>query len=506
MKIFNLLKRLGNLNLIRFFNLAGKDRKLIAALALFVFFTGNLMVSFLSLRYDLSYGNAYTLSQSTKKILSNLDDVVTIKFFVSSELPNQLAPLKTDVIDLLNEYKKFGGSKLNLRVLDPKKDENAKNEAAQANIPELQFSQIEKDKYAVTSAQFGVLISYADKKETIPQVTNIENLEYNITSAIYKMTKKNLAKVGIIGYEPSFSPQEDQIGPIKALLERQFMVDYVDISTASGIKNIDKSYGALMVFDNRQKQYSEPEIKLIKDYLNNKGNAVIFLDGVWVMDDLSTQPSGSGLSKLIDDYGISVSDNLILSTSSELVNFGNSTISFMAPYPYWLKTNAFDNQSSYFSNITQLTYPWVSSINIIKKDGYDVKSLVKSTSRSWEQSKTYTLTPESIKEPNPNDLKDFTITAQSVNKNKGKIVVISTSRFILSQYLSRSSGNAAFVVNSLSEMAAGGELSGMSQRAVQFYPIPDMSEQNKDLFKYANMLLLPLLFGILGGYRLMKRR
>lgn len=500
------LSYLKKLNLIRLFNLVGRDRKIIALLACVVFIIANLMMSYVSFRTDLSYGKAYTLSSSTKKILKDLDDVITVKFFVSSDLPNQLIPLKTDVVDLLNEYKKAGGNKINTKVLDPKKDEAAKSEAAAANIPELQFSQVENDKYALTTAQFGIAIAYGDKTEVIPQVTNIESLEYNLTSAVYKMTKKELPKIGIVGYPPSYNPQEDQLAPIKSVLERQFVVDYVDVSSSSATQKIDPSYGAVMVFDNRQTPYSQAEVDAIQEYLDNKGNAVFFVDGAWIQENLTTGKANNGLTGLLKEYGIVVQENLLLSTSAEFVNFGNSGVSFMVPYPFWMKTNAFNSKSSYFSNVGQLTYPWASALKIEKKPGVEVSELVKSSKRSWEQKEPFSLNPESIPEPKISDLKEYVVGAQSSRSGKGKLVVIPSSRFVLAQFLSRNSGNVPFVVNVLSEMGSKGELSGMSQRAVQFYPVPDMTEQKKDTFKYMNILLLPAALGIFGALRLMKRK
>lgn len=178
----------------------------------------------------------------------------------------------------------------------------------------------------------------------------------------------------------------------------------------------------------------------------------------------------------------------------------------MVPYPFWIKTNAFNDKSSYFSNVAQLTFPWASAIKIEKKSGIEVAELIKTSKRSWEQKDPYNLTPQTIPEPKTSDLTEYVIGAQSSRPDHGKIIAVSSSRFILAQFLSRNSGNVAFVVNALSEMASKGELSGMSQRAVQFYPVPDMEEQKKDMFKYMNILLLPAALGIYGAFRLMKRK
>src|SRR5205807_2133204 len=135
----------------------------------------------------------------------------------------------------------------------------------------------------------------------------------------------------------------------------------------------------------------------------------------------------------------------------ELVNFGTSQSSFLTPYPFWVKTNNVDSSSSYFSNVNQITYPWPSSISLIKKVGVEAKSLVKSMPQSWEQTKNFTLNPQNITSPNPKDFHAFTLTAESKKKNEGQIFVVSSSRFPQDQYISQQSNNLDVVLNVLND-------------------------------------------------------
>ena len=506
-----MFKNLKNLKLIKFFNLQGKERQLIYAVVIALFLVINFLLSSLSWRYDASFGQVYTLSDSTKKVLRNLDDIVNIKFFASSDLPTRLIPLKTDVTDLLSEYKKEGKNKIQLKVLDPKKDENEAREARESGIPELQFSQLERDKYAVTAVYFGISISYAGREEIIPQVTDFENLEYNLTSAIYKLVRKELVKVGIVGETVSSDTGEDRIASLKKILNQQFSLEDLDISSQSAIKAIDSSFKTVLIFDTNSKEYDEQEIKLIREYLARKGKAVFIVDGVWVSENLTTSAANHNLFSLLQDFGIKIEKNLVLSSSAELVNFGGEQISLLVPYPFWLRVNNFNQKTAYFSNINQLTYPWVSALTLEKKADVETKEVVKTTKRSWEQKDNppaggFVLNPQSIPTPEEKDFKEFIVAAETIKKDGGQIVVIPSSRFVLDRYLGPGSGNLEFVLNIVNNLASGGALSGIRSRAVSFYPLPDLAEGQKDLFKYANILLLPALFAIFGAYKLFKRR
>ncbi len=495
------------INLMKFFNLGKYDRQIIFLITIVIFILANILVSTLSFRLDLSNGKAYTLSNSTKKIIGNLDDIVNIKFFVSSDLPTRLIPLKTDVTDLLNEYKNQSKGKILIKILDPKKDQNALNEAKDAGIPELSFSQLEQDKYAVTTSYFGIEISYGSKKDVIPQVTDIESLEYNLTSSIYKLVNKALVKIGIVGQENSQDPQQDQLATLKSILGKQFDINFLDLSGNTGVKSIDSSIKTVLVFDTDSKEYNANELKLLKNYLDNAGKAIFFVDGVWVSDNLTTSSSKSNLFSLLADYGIKVENNLILSTSASLVNFGGGQMSLLIPYPFWLKSNNFNSKFSYFSNLSQLVYPWTSSINIVKKSDIDAQYLVKTSNKSWAENSNFDLNPQNILQPRQNDFKEFIISAQVINKNNGsEIVVIASSRFVLERFLGQSTDNLEFVLNLLNNLASGGALSGIRSRSISFYPLPDLPENQKDIFRYLNTLLLPALFAFYGGVRLFKRR
>ncbi len=497
--MFNALK---TLNLQKVFNLGKVERQIIILISVILLFLANLLISPLSLRLDLSKGKAYTLSPSTKKILKNANDLVDIKFFVSSDIPTKLLPLKTEVTDLLNEYKRQSNH-VRVSVLDPKKDPKIAADAKDSGVPEMQFSQLESDKYAVTASTFGLAVQYGGKKEVIPQATNISNLEYSLTAAIYRLTRKELPQIGIVGEDQSLNVQSDPIATLRQVLQQQLTVTDSDIGS-----KINSSVKTLLVFDNNRKEYSADEVKNLKEYINSKGKVIFLADGVWVPSDLSSAPLDAkhNLFNLIKDYGLVVNKNLILSDSSELVNFGNDVVSFVSPYPYWVKTSITGFQSGNFANINHLTLPWVSSISLGKKSGYTVEGIVNTVKQSWEQKKDFTLFPQNIKQPQSNQFKQFTLAAQSMKKDGGGIVVIPTSRFVNEEFVRRGNDNMEFLLNLIDNLASGGALSGIRNREIVSYPLPTFSSTQQDIFKYTTMLLLPILFAFYGTWRIVRRK
>lgn len=499
--------KIPQLNLLKLFNLekTGKAAIIIGALALFVLI--NSLVAYLPWRADFSQGQAHTLSPATKKILRELDDVVRITFFISSDLPVRLLSLKTDAVDVINEYKRQGRGKIRVKILDPKKDNAALSEAKTSGVPELPFSQIEKDKYAVASIYFGLKVNYGTKQEIIPQAANLASLEYDLTSAIFKLTQKEPLKIGLVGPEGYPNLQEDSLLTMKRVLNQQFEITPVDLSAAVKNKSFDADLKTLVLIDDGKKNYGTDEAGLISNYLEKKGKAIFAVDGLSVVEDTFTaKPAGHNLFPLFEQYGIKLNRNFVLSQSSEMASFSTGLVNFITPYPFWVKTGNFSQKAGEFSQISQLSLPWVSSIDLKKKSGIQTKVLVRSEAKSWAVTEVASLSPQGIEVPQKEQLKTFNLMIEAKTPTGGALLVIPSSRFLQEEFISRSPENLALFINLINNYASGGALAGIRARAVSPAPLADLAEQSKDTVKYLTILLLPGLFAIFGAFRLIKRK
>lgn len=486
-------------------------KKSFVIILIFIFFIFNFLFSFLNLKIDLSKGKAYSISSSTKNILKNLKKNLEIDFYVSSsDLPSRLIPLKNEVIDFLKEYQRLS-KKITFKILDPKKDNKAQEEASSLGLPVFQYSQLEKDSYQVKKVYFSLVLKYEDKKEIIYQVNDLSNLEYEITSLIYKLIRDKTEKIAVIGKKEIFSVNEndDDLSILKKLLRQQYELNFFDIDKESPVKEIDKSYKLILVFDDNQKNYQDEEIEKIKKYLEKNGKAIFFVDGLWIdPKTLYVSQANHNLANLLKELGIKINNDLILSLSSELVNFGSSNYQFITNYPYWIKTNNFNKKYNLFSNVNVLTFPWVSSINFEKNSNFEKDILVYSIDKSWNKKysteSAFLATPENIERPKLTDLKSYPLIASLKRNNELKIVVIPSSRFVYDQFIAQNN-NLDFVFNLIDNMTSGGALSGIRSRQVEFYSLPAFSSSQKEFIRYLSIFLLPAIFAFYGLIRILKR-
>lgn len=496
MKIKQILKR---------FKLDGTSRDILIGIAIVILIGSNILISGIPFILDLSRGKAYSLSPSTISILRKVKEPVEISFFVSDNIPSSFLTTKNQVSDLLTEYRK-GSSNVSVKIIDPKKDKNEEKIVSQEfGIQETQFSQMENDQFAVSTGYFSLGVKVKDNKSSIQRIDPL-NLEYNISSIIYKMTQGQDASVGVYGGEQDVrlmgqGQGGESINILKQILSQQMDVKAVDLTTLSSPPK------TLVILDSQTTPLDDKATKGLEVYLASGGKVILFTSGMQVSDSLTATKGSSNLKNILDSYGIQIQDDLVLSGQSEIVNFGSDATSRMvAKYPYWLNTNVFNSEASYTSNVNYLTFPWVSSIILTKRSGVVQKEIVRSTPQSWILSGTsLDLKPQSIVPPNKSQLKQYILIAYAKDqKTKGEMMVIPSTRFVQDAYLGRS-GNLEFIVNLVNEFASDGALSGIRARAITTYPLPSLDANAKDVFKWANVLVLPMLFGLFGLLRLRSR-
>jgi ABC-type uncharacterized transport system involved in gliding motility auxiliary subunit len=110
-------------------------------------------------RIDLTQDKRYTLTSSTKEVLGNLDDIVTIKLYFSKNIPSYLVNLKRNVTDFLDEYRAYAGGNMTIKYIDPTENPALQQELRFMGIPQVQLNIIEKDQAQLTNVYLGMAIS-----------------------------------------------------------------------------------------------------------------------------------------------------------------------------------------------------------------------------------------------------------------------------------------------------------------------------------------------------------
>lgn len=485
--------------LSKYLNIQNTSRDIVVGASIVLLVAVNILISGVSVRLDLSRGKAYSLSASTQKILASLKDPVEITFFLSDNIPSSFLTTKNQVNDLLVEYRR-GSSQVSLSYVDPRKQ--GQQAAQEYGIQEVQFSQLAQDEYAVSSGYFSIGVQSNGQKIAIQQL-DPTNLEYTITSIIYKVSQPEEVTVGLAGIAPSFGGQFGASSPESFNVLQQILGQQFTLANFDGA-NESVDYKTLVVLDGLSSPLTDEMTEQIDAYVKEGGKIIAFTSGVDIGEDMMAASRESKLAPLVSNFGMQVNTDLVLSNQAEIVNFSNDFFN-RGKYPFWLMTNVFNPDASYTANVNYLLFPWTSSLMFTQRDGVVQKDIVRTTPQSWARTAPVSITPESIQEPKASALKSQLLIGYGKDTKTGaELMLIPSVRFVDDNYLGRS-GNLEFIVNLVNEFASDGALSGIRSRALTALPLPALDATAKDIYKWANVLALPLLLSAWGAIRLKKR-
>lgn len=366
-------------------------------------------------RVDMTEGKQYSVSQATKKILKNLNDIVNVKVYFSKNLPPNVHQTVTDVKDLLSEYEAFAGKNLRISIVDPAESEELKQEARSLGIPELQMQTFEKDKAQAINCYMGIAVLYEDKKESIPVVQNLQNLEYDLTMAIMKVSRASVPKVGILKVDtmpylpPNMRQQmnmqdetEQKFAPLFENLRQNYDVTTVDISEG---QPIDSSLKTLVIPGGTS--YTERKIFEIDQYFMKGGNLIVLVDPAKISFEYGANATlqESKLFDLVEHYGVKVEKNLVLDPSCGQVTIpqrvGPFSMNVPVPYPYFvlIGQGGFNKDNPAVAPLSNVIFPWTSSLTLVvdaNTPNASVKStvLAQSTNKAWAATGFFDLNPQ----------------------------------------------------------------------------------------------------------------
>lgn len=182
-------------------------------------------------RADASKNGQFSLSKTSKNLLSNLENPIRITYYRSKELKN-LYPQTSDVAEFLADYCSEGrGMSFTLEKAEPEK----------LKALGIQGQQIRSDngtKTEFVTVYSAVLIQYLEKSELIPFVLSTSSLEYDLTQRVQKLITSKDRKVYLLcGNGRSLEESYLYVAPW--LSSRGFEVEHLnDFNATEVLKNL----------------------------------------------------------------------------------------------------------------------------------------------------------------------------------------------------------------------------------------------------------------------------
>jgi gliding-associated putative ABC transporter substrate-binding component GldG len=356
-------------------------------------------------RLDLTQNKVYTLAQASKDIVKDLPDYLTVKAYISKDLPPELKATDRYVRDLLDEYRTYSKGKMRFEVLDPT-DKKVEEEAAACRVQRIQIQVLRSSKFEVGAHFLGLCFQYQGKNEAIPQLRGVEGLEYQVSSLIKRMTQKKHKLAMTTGHG---EPDQNQGFTYLKHIE-EFEVTTLNPSTAPIADDVD----ALLIAGPKQ-AFDDQGRRNIDAFLMKGKGAIFLVDGMAMQAPRGNmppemmasqpkigQPNDAGLSDLLEKYGFKINQDFVLDqprVPGPIDMPDGRKMLANVPVYVAVKTPNDDKDLSVLERITAVVFPFASSVDLVgplasgTPQAGKLWQLAKTTPTAWKHSGMFFFSP-----------------------------------------------------------------------------------------------------------------
>jgi ABC-type uncharacterized transport system involved in gliding motility auxiliary subunit len=292
---------------------------LVAAFVLFIAVNVLSNIIFRSARIDMTEQKLYTLSDGTRKIVSLMEEPLTLRYYFSDKLANKLPGIKSygnRVKELLQEYEAISGGKLKLEIIDPLPFTEEEDRAVQYGLQGVPVNQMGELLY------FGLAgINSTDDEEIIAffQPDQQAFLEYEVTKLIHSLQNPDQPVVGVLSGLPQVFGNQVSILPNAQNRESWMIVEelrklFEVRQLEAGLDFIPEDVDVLLVI--HPKDFDDKTLYAIDQYVLGGGKTVAFVDPHAAAEEVVPtgqnqleayqKPRSSNLETLFAQWGIEV--------------------------------------------------------------------------------------------------------------------------------------------------------------------------------------------------------
>jgi ABC-2 type transport system permease protein len=279
-------------------------------------------------RFDLTEDQRYTLSKTTKTILSKVDKPLFITVYLEGDFPSEFKRLQVETLQYLEE---LAAKNSNIIINFENPDEQREDLIKRGMMPS-QLTVEEDGKLSEAIIFPWAEINFADQTKTISLLPTaivasqeeqlqkaIENLEYSFSNAISSVTQREQKTIAFL----SGNGQLADIYLISFLSKVSKKYKLAKFTLDSVVKNPQKTLQELNAFDlaiiaKPTQKFTTAEKFTLDQFIVNGGKTLWMIDNVQADQDslmatgkMLAYPRDLDLTDLLFSYGIRINTTLI---------------------------------------------------------------------------------------------------------------------------------------------------------------------------------------------------
>ncbi|MDX5346350.1 MAG: gliding motility-associated ABC transporter substrate-binding protein GldG [Hymenobacteraceae bacterium] len=363
-----------------------------------IIFLLNFIATQFFFRIDLTEENRYTIAPATRELLRNVDDVVYVEVYLEGEFPAGFKRLQQAIKETLDEFRIYGGDNIQYRFIDPSANPDTKSrneyyqQLAKKGIQPTNLFAMEGDKRVEKIIFPGAVVSYGDKEVPVlllkgnaaasPEQRlnqSVEGVEYELASAIKKLTVKKRKRIAVIQGHGELD--EMQMADYLNSLKEYYDVFKVNLPEKISLEGFD----AILVAK-PQNTFSEPDKFKMDQFIIRGGKALFFVDATNAnLDSIGQEgtfafPYNLNLDDFFFKYGVRLNPDLIQDINSGMIPM---VVGYMGDQPQttlvnWRFFPLLNNFSKHpvTRNLDAVYAKFIGSIDTVKAAGITKTPLV----------------------------------------------------------------------------------------------------------------------------------
>ncbi len=422
-------------------------------------------------RYDISAAKLYSVTSSTKAVLTGLTDDVTIYWIVQAGQEDSV------IENLLGKYESLS-DRITVEVKNP-------------------------DVYPTFAAQYtsetvynnSLVVECGDRSRYIAyEDIYLQEVDYSTYSASYSFDGEGQISSAIDYVTREELPQVYRLtghgeADLSEVFSGQLTKDNIEITDFSLLteNGVPEDADCVLIYA-PESDISEEEVTLLQSYVTGGGKLLVLAgpteDGIL-----------PNLYSLLENYGVTAMNGVVVESDSQYYTFG---------YPYILLPDMADSDVT--DSLIDEGYNAVMPISLgltVSDSASGVTALLTTSDTAFSKAAGYAMTTVD-KEDGDTD-GPFAL-AVEVTEGSGEMIWFASSLLVEDAYNSISSGgNLDMVMNALSALI--GEQEGLSIRSKSLsYNYLTISESQASTIKTVMIGVIPLAFAAAGVYAVVKRR
>lgn len=368
-----------------------------------IILVANVVIAYFPYRYDLTKEKRFSLTNATKNLLRNIDDVVYIKIYLEGEFPSGFKRLQNSTKEIINEFRAYSGNNIEYEFIDALADKKGKER--QAIIDELTEKGIEPIRLVENAEEYsekiifpGAMVSYKGRELPLillqqqlnkPAQETLNNsialLEYNFANAIQKLKQEHKPALAFLTGHGELN--KNDLEDLASWLSKYYIIQQFDISNEL---EIPQKYDAIVLAKPTQK-FDEKDKYKIDQYIIHGGKALFVYENMNTNMDSLQNKNGSFIAL---DYGLNIEDMLFrygARVNFDLVQdlqcakiplvvgadkYGNAQQTQLFPWVYFPIINTVNNNHPVTKNLDAVLLQFAATIDTIQTKQKNIKKTV----------------------------------------------------------------------------------------------------------------------------------